>query len=144
MATEKYHGKNTVVLYAATVNVAPTINLSGTSRSVEVDEQANEIDVSTRDDFLEDATQFLTGPPGRTVQLQGMDTTPHNTRTWASVDLGDAGRVAVYPLGSSPTGLPYEIGNVKCIGSKYSSPHDNGANWTINWRVSGPWTDGTT
>lgn len=140
----KYHGKNTVLMYAATAGVGPTIDLSGSSRSIEVDEAGNEQDVSTRDDFLADGTAYLTNPPARAVNFSGLDTTPHNTRTWSTIDVGDTGRVAVYPLGSTPSGLPYEIGNVVCTKSNYSSPHDNAAAWTINWRVNGPWADGTT
>jgi hypothetical protein len=143
MASVKYHGKNTVVLYAASPNTAPTINLSGSSRTVSVNQQGQEQDVSTRDDFIEDATQYLTNPPQRTIQLQGLDTTPANSRTWNDVDVGDQGRVAVYPFGSGANS-PYEIGNVVCTQSNYSSPHDNAATWDIQWRISGPWTKGTT
>lgn len=144
MATTKYHGKNTVIMYASTVDTAPTVDLSGSSRTITVNQQGNEIDVSTRDDFLADATAYLTNPPQRSVQLQGLDSTPQNSRTWAGIDVGDTGRVAVYPLGSSPTGLPYEIGNVVCTQSNYQSPHDNAATYDVQWRVSGPWADGTT
>ena len=140
----KYHAKQTVLMYAATAGVGPTIDLSGSSRTIEVDEAGNEIDVSTRDDFLADATAYLTNPAARSINFQGLDTTPHSSRTWSTIDVSDAGRVAVYPLGSTPTGLPYEIGNVICTGSKYSSPHDNAANWTVTWRINGPWADGTT
>lgn len=139
MALEKYHGKRTVVLYAATINTAPTINLSGTSRSVEVPQQGNEIDVSTRDDFLEDATAYLVNPAQRAINLQGLDTLV--TRTWDDIDIGDTGRVAVYPYGVTANS-PYKIGNVVCTNSNYNSPHDNAAAWTINWRISGPWTAG--
>jgi hypothetical protein len=144
MATTKYHGKQTVLMYAATVNTAPTVDLSGSSRTISVNEQGQEIDVSTRDDLVADSTAYLTNPPQRSVQLQGLDTTPQNSRTWDSIDVGDTGRVAVYPLGSSPTGSPYQIGNVVCTQSNYSSPHDNAATYDVQWRVSGTWLDGTT
>ncbi len=144
MTTTKYHGKYTVLLYAATINTAPTIDMSGTSRSVEVQEQGQDIDVSTRDDLLLDSTAYLVGPPQRSVQLQGLDTTPAASRTWHNVSIGDVGRVAVYPYGSSPSGQPYEIGNVTCTNRTYTSPHDNAATYNVQWRVTGPWTAGTT
>jgi hypothetical protein len=140
--TTKYHGKNTVLLYAAAADSAPTINLSGSSRTIEIDEQGSEQDVSTRDDLLENATAYLTSAPQRTVNLQGLDTTPANTRTWHNVSIGDIGRVAVYPNGMTASS-PYEIGNVSCTNRNYSSPHDNAAAYTVKWRVTGPWTAGT-
>lgn len=142
--TTKFRGSKLVLLYAAAVDTAPTIDLSGSSRQTDVNQQASEQDVSTRDDVEANSTAYLPGPPQRTVQHQGLDTTPKASRTWHNIKIGDSGRVAVYPLGSAPSGMPYEIGNVICLQSNYSSPHDNAAKWDINWRVNGIWQDGTT
>lgn len=142
--TVKYHGQTTVMLYASAVDTAPTIDLSGTSRTIEVDESGNEQDVSTRDDYIANATAFVTNPPARSLKLDGIDTTPDNSRKWHAIKVQDQGRAAVYPLGSSPTGLPYEIGNVVCNKRNYNSPHDNGAKFSVEWRVNGTWTTGTT
>lgn len=139
---EKYHGMLTKLLYAAAVDTAPTVDLSGTSRTIEVDEQGSEQDTSTREDLLLNATSYLSGPPGRTVNLDGLDTRPVSSRTWHNVKVGDQGRVAVYPYGMSASS-PYEIGNVTCTARNYNSPHDNAAKYTVKWRVNGAWTEGT-
>ena len=144
MATTKYSGSGTVLLYGAAAGTAPTVDLSGSSRNIQVDEQGKEQEVSTRDDVVANSTAYLSGPPERTVSIDGLDTTPSASRTWHNVNVGDAGRVAVYPLGSSPSGLPYQIGNVIATNSSYDSPHDNAAKWTVKWRVNGVWTSGTT
>ena len=144
MTTTKYHGKAAVLLYAAAFDTAPTVDLSGSSRTIEVDESGQEQDVSTRDDKVANGTAYLADAPQRAVNLDGLDTTPSNTRTWHNVKVADSGRVAVYPLGSSPTGLPYEIGNAVCTKRNLSSPHDNAAKYQLSWRISGAWTDGTT
>ena len=144
MTTTKYNGSGTVLMYAATVSTAPTIDLSGSSRAIGIDQSGKEQEVSTRDDVVANATAYLSGPPERSVTISGLDTTPHNTRTWNAIAVSAAGRVAVYPLGSSPTGLPYEIGNVIATKSSYESPHDSAAKWDLAWRVNGTWTAGTT
>ncbi len=140
----KYHSKLSVLLYAATVDTAPTIDLSGSSRTITIDEAGQEQDVSTRDDYIANATAYITNPPQRKVSLKGRDTTPSNTRTWHNVAVSDTGRVAVYPIGSSPTGLPYEIGNVVCVNRSWNGPADNAADYGLDWRVNGTWTNGTT
>lgn len=143
--TTKYSGQGTKLMYIGTVDTSPTTDLSGSSRTISIDESGNEQDVSTRDDYIANATAFISTPPQRTVKLDGIDTTPQSSRTWqSSITVGSSGRVAVYPLGSSPTGLPYEIGNVVCSKKSYDSPHDNGAKYSVEWRVNGAWTSGTT
>jgi hypothetical protein len=142
--TTKFNGSAAVLLYVGTVNTAPTIDLSGSSRDITVDQSGKEQEVSTRDDVLANATAYLSGPPERSLGINGLDTTPHASRTWHAINVGDSGRAAVYPLGSSPTGMPYDIGNVICTGSTYSSPHDTAAKWDVKWRVNGTWLPGTT
>src|SRR5689334_4312351 len=101
MSTTKYNAKVSVIMYAAAVDTAPTVDLSGSSREITVDESGNTQDVSTRDDYLANSTAFLSFPPSRTVGVNGIDTTPNSSRTWHNIAVGDAGRVAVYPLGSA-------------------------------------------
>lgn len=142
MATTKYHGQTTVLLYIGTVDTPPSTDMSGTSRQITVDEQGQEQDVSTRDDYIANATAYLSNPPQRKVTIAGLDTKPQSTRKWNSVKVQDEGRVAVYPYGTAQ-GSPYEIGNVVCTGRNYDSPHDNAAKYQIDWRVNGTWTAGT-
>ena len=144
MATSKYNGKSSLLFYIGTVDTAPTIDLSGSSREITIDESGNKQDVSTRDDMVANSTAYLAFPPTRTVGLQGIDTTPNSSRTWNNIAVGDSGRVAVYPLGSTPTGLPYHIGNVVCDKKSLNIPHDNGGKYSLEWTVNGVWSSGTT
>jgi hypothetical protein len=144
MASTKYRGQQTVLMYAPAIDTAPTVDLSGASRTIEIQEQGNEIDTTTRDDLVEGGQSSLASSPSRTINAQGLDTTPGNSRKWHALKVGDLGRAAVYPLGSSPSGLPYEIGNVTVTNRNYSSPHDNAPNWQLNFKVNGAWTEGET
>jgi hypothetical protein len=144
MATTKYNSKASLIFYIGTVDTAPTIDLSGSSREITIDESGNKQDVSTRDDLVANSTAYLAFPPTRTVGVSGLDTTPNSSRTWNAILVGDSGRAAVYPLGSTPTGLPYHIGNVVCDKKSLNLPHDNAGKYQLEWTVSGTWTAGTT
>lgn len=144
MASQKYHGGKTRILWAPTIDSAPTIDLSGSSRTIEVQESGNQIDVSTRDDFDEGGTSYLSSPPERTINLQGLDTTPDSSRTWNDIDVMDQGTVAVYPEGSAGTGKAFWQGNATVTNKNYSSPHDNGANYQLQFRVNGAWAQDVT
>lgn len=131
MASEKYHGKTTVIYWTETGG--SQVNISGTSRQFDVSQQGNEIDVSTRDDKNEDATQYLTDTPGRTATLAGLDT--KNARDWDDIDIGDGGQLLWYPYGTA-AGAPYRYGAAVCTQANYSSPHDNAATWNLQWRIN--------
>jgi len=139
--SRKYHGQTTVLLYIGTVDTAPSTDLSGASREITVDEKGQEQDVSTRDDFIANATAYLANPPQREVKISGLDTKPSADRPWANIKVQDEGRIAVYPYGTASKSV-YEIGNVVCTGRNFSSPHDNAAKFELTWRVNGPWTAG--
>ena len=143
MASTKYRGQVTVMLYAAAINTAPTIDLSGSSRTIEIQEQGNEIDTTTRDDLVEGGQSSLATSPARTLNLQGLDTLlPSANRPWANIQVGDTGRVAVYPMGTT-TGDPYQIGNCVCTNRNFSSPHDNAPNYQLQFKINGAFTTGT-
>lgn len=133
MAGIKYHGKLTAVFWKETGG--SFVNISGASRQFSVPQQANEIDVSTRDDKNEDATQYLVDTPGRTATLAGLDTTPQASRTWEDIDIGDTGTLLWYPLGTGAS-KPYRFADGVVTQSQYDSPHDNAATWNLAWRLN--------
>jgi hypothetical protein len=140
MPTTKYHGKNSALIYKKTGGSA--VDLSGSSRSIELDEQASEIDVSTRDDAVANSEAVLTGIPKRKLDIEGLDTTPQASRTWHDIALGDVGVACVYPNGTG-SGAYYESMNVTALGSNYKSPHDGPATWKVSWKVTSDPADGS-
>jgi hypothetical protein len=131
MASEKYHGKLTAVYWKETGG--SLVDISGTSRQFAVQQQGNEIDVSTRDDKNADATQYLVDTPGRNATLAGLDT--KNAREWDDIDIGDSGLLLWYPYGAA-AGAPYRYGAAVVTQANYSSPHDNAAGWDLAWRIN--------
>jgi hypothetical protein len=140
-ASTKYHGKLTAVYWTKTGGALTDI--SGASRQFGIEQSGNEQDVSTRDDLNEDATQYLVGVPGRTATLAGLDTTPHASRKWHDIKVGDTGQLLWYPLGTGGT-KPYEYGNATVTKASYASPHDNAATWDLAWRINTAISEGTT
>jgi hypothetical protein len=99
MANDKYHGKDTIIFWIPTGGAA--INLTGSSRNVEIDEKGTSIDVSTRDDLVANTRQKIADIPDRTFTTSGLDTTPSASRTWRTIAVGDTGSLLMYPLGST-------------------------------------------
>jgi hypothetical protein len=140
MASTKYHGKVTAVYWKE--SGGSFVDVSGASRQFGIDQSGNEIDVSTRDDKNADATQYLVDVPGRTATLAGLDTTPHASRVWHDLHIGDTGQLLWYPLGVGAS-KPYEYGDASVTKATYSSPHDNAATWDLAWRINTAIAEGT-
>lgn len=126
----KYHGKDTLLFWIPTGGAA--IDLTGSSRSIEVDEKGNSIDVSTRDDLQANTRQKLADIPERTFNAGGLDTTPGSSRKWRTIKVGDTGSMLIYPMGTGTTGLPVEKAAAVILGRNFNSPHDNAAAWKLN------------
>lgn len=132
--TTKYHGKDLLIFWIPTGSAA--INLSGSSRSVEIDEKSSSIDVSTRDDLVANQRQKLADIPDRTWNAGGLDTTPGTSRLWRTIAPGDTGSLLMYPLGSTGTGKPVETATGIVNGRNFSSPHDNAATWKLDGELT--------
>ena len=141
MPTTKTHGKLTAIFWKETGG--SFVDLSGSSRQVTVSESSSEIDTTTRDDMIANTTSQLAGPPSRTVTLNGLDTTPANSRTWHDSALGDTGTLLMYPLGTGSS-KPYEYADGVLLEQTYESPFDGPATWSLNWRLNTDLTDATT
>lgn len=134
MATTKYHGKNSAIIWRKTGGSA--VDLSGSSRKIGLQEQASDIDVSTRDDAIANQQATLVGVPSRTATVEGLDTTPQSSRTWRTgIAIGDAGQLAIYPEGTG-SGKYYELMDATVQNTNFDSPHDNAASWKLDWKVT--------
>jgi hypothetical protein len=140
--TVKYHGKDTLIFWIPAVGAA--IDLTGSSRSIEIDEKGNSIDVSTRDDLQANTRQKLADIPDRTWNAGGLDTTPGSSRKWRTIAVGDTGSLLMYPLGSTGSGKPVEKATAVILGRNYSSPHDNAASWKLDGELTSDIADTVT
>lgn len=141
MATQKYLGSAALMFWIPTGGAA--IDLTGASRTFEWDEKGATIDVSTRDDKQANAKAKLADAPDRTFSASGLDTTPGSSRAWRTINIGDTGRMLMYPLGSVGT-KPFEFADGVISGRNFSSPYDNAATWKLDGELSTAFTQGST
>ena len=125
----KYLGKNTVITWTVS---GTTTDLSGSSRSFEIDESGSTVDVTTRDSTTkEELTDDLLTE--RSVKLSGLDTSGA-APDWDSTDLeiGDSGTISWYPEGNT-TGKRKRSATARVKSRKFGSPYDGAATWEIDW-----------
>lgn len=139
--TTKYHGRATAVFWKETGG--SFVDLSGSSRQFATTQAGQSIDVSTRDDKNADTRQKLVDTPERGATLGGLDTTPHASRVWHDIEIGETGTLLWYPLGTSGTGKPYEYADATVTKSDYASPYDNAATWDLAWEFNSAKGQGT-
>ncbi len=134
--TTKLHGKFTVVEFLPTGGTAPddVITISAKSRNFEVDQKGNKIDTSVREDIVAGTRDFQIDAPERTATLAGLDT-DENTPDWETIDVDDTGTLTWYRRGKG-TGKPKKSATVRCLSSKFGSPHDNANDWTIQFELT--------
>jgi hypothetical protein len=132
----KLHGKTMIVKFLPTGGTAPDdeLTISANSRTFEVDEQANEIDVTVREDVAAGTKDYLTDAPDRTATLSGLDT-DENAPDWDEIEVGDTGTLSWYRRGIG-TGKPKRAATVRCTSRKLGSPHDNANDWTIAFKLT--------
>ena len=132
MSGQKYRGTATVVEW---IYAGGTTLLTAESRAFEVNQQANQIDVTVRSDT---AKAFLTDFPAITVSLDGLDTTGTATTSqlWNTLNIGDTGTVRYSPEGTATGNRKHTLPAI--VKTKtYSSPYDGAVTWKLEWDSNG-------
>lgn len=142
MATTKYTGKNLKVNWVH--SSGGTVALDATSRTFEVAEQADELDLSTRDDAAANTSFVLPGIPKRTAKMGGLSNSGGTTPQWdvAETSIGESGTIFYYPQGNV-VNKPKRQAAATILNRSMSSPYDNGEEWTIDFSFTSDITRGT-
>ncbi len=108
-------------------------DISGSSRTIEIEEKAKSVDVSTRDDVLAKQAQKIAGLPEREVKLKGLDITG-GAPAVKSIELGDENTVAV------ASGNGYSRSGLAVVTEKkYKAEHDGAAEYEITFEIKAGW-----
>lgn len=131
MPNTKYSGKELVVHW---LSGGGTVDLTADSRTFEYNEEASEIDVTTRENAVNDEQDFLGGPTGRTWQYSALDTRGTN-QAWAQLDINDTGTLMWYPEGTA-SGKRKESALVLLRQRQYQSPYNDAVTVTMGGRLT--------
>lgn len=133
MSGTKYRGTATVVEWIAAGG--GTTLLSAESRTFEVNQQSNQIDVTVRSDT---AKAFLTDFPAISVSMEGLDTsgTAASAQLWTTLNIGDLGTVRFSPEGTA-TGYRKHTMPAIVKTKTFSSPYDGAVTWKLEWDSNG-------
>jgi len=116
-----------------------TLDLTGQSRALTVDEQSAEIDVTT---YGSVDKEFIAGMPDRTSTLDILD---DDTSSLARVQLviGSKSSLVWFPLGTV-SGKPMLTAATAAVTRRSKTyPYDDAVQFSVNFRLSGGITEGT-
>lgn len=122
MATVKIRGADLTLTFDA-------VDLSSASREISFSGEANEIDVSTRDNVVEGASQYLGGVTEWEWEASGLDTTGGHASI-STIKPGDVGDLVI------DTGQQTTTVEAVVLRQEYSSAYDGPATWTVGGRFN--------
>lgn len=128
---QKYNGKETVIYWLAG---GGTVDLTGDSRDLSINEQASEIDVTTRGNAQADARDYLADVPERTFQLQSLDTRG-NSQAWDQIAIADQGTLVWYPEGTA-VGKRRETATATLLQKNRTYPYNNAVTIDLQGRLN--------
>ena len=117
------------------------ITLQTYSRNFTVKESAKDIDVTTRDDVLNDFEDIQAGVPSREITVSGLDS-DENTPDWETLEIGDECELIWYRRGKT-TGKPKRTVTARVTSKDFGSPHDGANDWTVTFKCISAIVTGT-
>jgi hypothetical protein len=129
----KYRGTATYMRFLTAAG--GTVDIFTESRTFEVSEQAQRVDVTVRGDT---AKAFIADAPEITISMGGLDTIAGSAAVpaWDTLAVGEAGTVEWAPEGTAggarKRSLPVILQN-----KNYSSPYEQMAEWGLEFASNG-------
>jgi predicted secreted protein len=115
------------------------VSVAGYGRSLEVNQQAADIDVTTYGDANQ---EFIAGVVGRSATLQILDDNASSTvRTKFSP--GSSGTLIWAPIGTTTGNPKFTVGTAVVTEANVSYPYDDAVVISVTMRLSGAVTEGT-
>lgn len=128
----KYTGEDMVVKFG-------TLNVSGQGRNLEVNESADEIDVTT---YGSVDKEFILGKVERDGSLEVLDDAS-SSEIRNALGIGSAGSLTWFPQGTA-SGLPkLSCATVLIKGRNLAYPYDDAVTASVDLRLSGPVVEAT-
>lgn len=131
----KLLGKYLVVDWLPDGGTAPDdlVTLTVYSRNFALKQASKDIDVTVRQDVLDNTEDILAGVPTRDVTISGLDS-DEDTPDWDQIEIGDSGTLTWYRRGKA-SGKPRKSMTARCTGGgDLTSPHDNANDWSLTFK----------
>ena len=128
----KYTGKDMRIFFG-------TVDISGQGRSLEIEQEANEIDATT---YGSSDNEYIVGKTDRSASLEVLDDSA-STAIRNALTVGTTNSMTWFPQGTA-SGLPkHTAGTVVVRSNNMSYPHDDVVTMGVDLRISGRPTEGT-
>lgn len=116
-----------------------TVNISGSGRSLEIGETADEIDVTT---YGSDDREYIPGMVDRDASLDVLDDDT-NTTVREAVRAGMQGSLTWFPLGTASGNPKFQVGTAVILERNFTYPYDDAVLMSVRLRLSGNVTETT-
>lgn len=129
----KYTGENMVIKFG-------TADISGNGRTLDVDETADEVDVTT---YGSTDKEFLAGMVDRTATMEILDEKEANATIRTVVKVGTQNSLTWFPNGTASGNQKHSAGTAVVLSRSFSYPYDDAVLMSCNLRISGAVIEGT-
>jgi hypothetical protein len=116
-----------------------TVDLSAQARTLEISQQANEIDVTT---YASTDKEFIAGLVDRTATMEILDDSVSSTVRQAT-KVGQSGSFTWFPLGTASGKPMLSVGTATVLQQNISYPYADAVLMNVNLRLNGAVTEGT-
>lgn len=128
----KYTGKDMVVKFGTT-------SVAGQGRNLEVEQSADEIDVTT---YGSTAKEYIAGLLDRSCSLEILDDSASSTIRQKFIP-GSTGSLTWFPIGTASGNPKFSVGTAVVTQANQSYPYDDAVLISVEMRISGAVTEGT-
>jgi predicted secreted protein len=132
VAVSKYTGANMVVKFG-------TLNVSGQGRNLEINQSADEIDVTS---YGSSDKEFILGKTERDGTLEILDDAASSVVRKA-LAVGSIGSLTWFPIGTTSGNPQLACATVLIREQNLSYPYDDAVTASVTLRLSGPVVEGT-
>lgn len=133
MASTKYTGKDMVIKYG-------TLSVAGQGRNLQIQEAADELDVTA---YGSTDKEFIVGLVDRQGSIDILDANTPSDPIRLAFKSGTSNSMTWFPIGTASGNPKFSCGTVLCKGLTLSYPYDGAVLLNVSLRFSGAVTEAT-
>ncbi len=111
-----------------------TADISGNGRTLDVEETADEVDVTT---YGSTDKEFVAGMVDRTATMEILDDSEASAAIRSVLQIGSSNSLTWFPKGTASGNQKHQAGTAVVLSRSRSYPYDDAVVFTTNFRISG-------